>query len=174
LTDSSILIVGAMALSPDLLPIAASSLGIVERRWRLTRRAVVTLITGLTVATISATIATLLLRLTNRLEADHDLSGSVLGPALTELGPGSILVAAAAGAGGMLAYETAGSAAVGVAISITTIPAAAYVGVDVGLRGNQDGLGSLEVLVTNVVVIQTACVVTLSIQRRLAARRSVT
>jgi hypothetical protein len=74
----------------------------------------------------------------------------------------------------MLAYETAGSAAVGVAISITTIPAAAYVGVDLGLRGNQDGLGSLEVLVTNVVVIQTACVVTLSIQRRLAASRSVT
>ncbi len=174
LTDSAILIVGAMALSPDLLPIAASAVGIAERRWRLARRAIVTLLAGLAVAAISATIATLLLRLTNRIEADHDLSGNVLGSALTELGPGSVLVAAAAGVAGMLAYETAGSAAVGVAISITTIPAAAYVGVDLGLRGNQDGRGSLVVLVTNVVVIQAACVATLWVQGRMAARRAAT
>ena len=72
---------------------------------------------------------------------------------------------------GMLAYETAGSAAVGVAISITTIPAAAYVGVDLGLQGDQNGLGALAVLAVNVVTIQAASAATLGIQRRRRVRR---
>jgi uncharacterized hydrophobic protein (TIGR00271 family) len=171
-TDSSILIVGAMALSPDLLPISASAVGIVERRWRLARRAIFTLITGLTVAALSAAASTLLLRVTGRIDAHLDLTDNVLGPTFTELGPGSVLVAVAAGVAGMLAYETAGSAAVGVAISVTTIPAAAYVGVDLGLAGSEGGFGALKVLITNVVLIQAACVVTLWIQRRLAAQHS--
>ena len=33
LNASSILVVGAMALSPDLLPISATAVGLVERRW---------------------------------------------------------------------------------------------------------------------------------------------
>ena len=103
LTDSAILIVGAMALSPDLLPISASAVGIVERRWRLARRAIITLITGLIVAALSAAAATLLLRLTGRIDADLDLTDNVLGPAFTELGSGSALVAVAAGVAGMLA-----------------------------------------------------------------------
>ena len=60
------------------------------------------------------------------------------------------------------------------AISVTTIPAAAYVGADLGLAGEQGGFDALTVLVTNVVLIQSACVVTLWIQRRLAARRATT
>jgi uncharacterized hydrophobic protein (TIGR00271 family) len=172
LTDSSILIVGAMALSPDLLPISASAVGIVERRWRLARRAIVTLIAGLTVAALSGALATLLLRITGRIDAHLDLTDNVLGPTFTELGPGSLLVAVSAGVAGMLAYETAGSAAVGVAISVTTIPAAAYVGADLGLAGREEGLGALNVLVTNVVLIQVASVATLWIQRRLASRRN--
>ena len=66
------------------------------------------------------------------------LADTALGPSLTEVGPGTVLVALAAGMAGMLAYETAAGAAVGVAISVTTIPAAAYVGCSVGL-GSQRG-----------------------------------
>ncbi len=171
LTDSAILIVGAMALSPDLLPISAAAVGIVERRWRLARRAIVTLVLGFGAVVLAATLATFLLRVTGRIDADLDLSDNVLGPSLTELGPGSLLVAVAAGVAGMLAYEAAGSAAVGVAISVTTIPAAAYVGVDLGLSGNQNGLGALQVLIANVVIIQAAGVVTIGIQRSRSSRR---
>ena len=39
LQGSSILVVGAMALSPDLLPISAAAVGLVERRWALAARA---------------------------------------------------------------------------------------------------------------------------------------
>jgi hypothetical protein len=50
LTGSSILVVGAMALSPDLLPISAAAVGLLERRWRLMTRALATLVAGMTVA----------------------------------------------------------------------------------------------------------------------------
>jgi uncharacterized membrane protein len=114
-----------MALSPDLLPIAAAAVGLLGRRWLLTSRAVLTLFFGLAVVIAAATIATLLLRWLDRIDEDLALADSVLGPSLTEVGPGTVLVALAAGVAGMLAYETAGAVAVGVAISVTTIPAAA-------------------------------------------------
>ena len=97
-----------------------------------------------------------LLRLDGRIEADLALADTVLGPSLTSIGPGSVMVALAAGMAGILAYETAGSAAVGVAISVTTIPAAAYTGAALALAGYQEGLGALAVLATNIVGIVVA------------------
>ena len=132
LDGSSILVVGAMALSPDLLPISAAAVGLVERRWALAGRATLTLIVGLGVAALTAAGATLLLRLFGRIDEGLALADTVLGPSLTDIGPGTVLVALAAGMAGMLAYETAAGSAVGVAISVTTIPAAAYVGCALG------------------------------------------
>jgi len=43
-------------------------------------------------------------------------------------------IAIVAGVAGMLAFETRASSGVGIAISVTTIPAAAYLGVDAGLE----------------------------------------
>ena len=170
LDGSSILVVGAMALSPDLLPISAAAVGLVERRWLLAGRAAFTLCIGLGMAVLTAAATTAVLRLVGRIDDDLVLDDSVLGSSLTEVGPGAVLVALAAGMAGMLAYETAGSAAVGVAISVTTIPAAAYIGCAVGLGNAQGGRGALEVLATNVVCIVTGSTITLMVQRRL--RRS--
>ena len=138
LQGSAIFVVGAMALSPDLLPISAAAVGLVERRWTLAGRAALTLVVGLGIAALAAAGATVLLRISGRVDSGLELADSVLGPSLTEIGPGTVLVALAAGMAGMLAYETAGGAAVGVAISVTTIPAAAYLGCAVGL-GTEDG-----------------------------------
>jgi uncharacterized hydrophobic protein (TIGR00271 family) len=172
LTGSSILVVGAMALSPDLLPISAAAVGIVERRWRVTTRALLTLFVGLAVVMVTAMVVTVVLRWSGRIDENLDLAESVLGPSLTDVGPGSVIVALAAGMAGMLAYETAGAAAVGVAISVTTIPAAAYFGDAVGLGGHEDGFGALRVLGTNVVGIVTAAAITLYAQRRWRRRDS--
>jgi uncharacterized hydrophobic protein (TIGR00271 family) len=171
LTGSSILIVGAMALSPDLLPISATALGLVERRQRLWRRALLTLVVGLAAVMAAAAVATLLLRVTGRVPGDLDLAHTVLGETFTDVGPGTVLVALAAGMAGMLAYETAGSAAVGVAISVTTVPAAAYTGAAVALEGYQDAGGSLVVLLTNVVSILAAATATVWAQRRWRPRQ---
>jgi uncharacterized hydrophobic protein (TIGR00271 family) len=170
MTGSAILVVGAMALSPDLLPISAAAVGLVDRRWRLTTRAVLTLVFGLCVVIAAAMASTLLPRWSGRIERGLELAETVLGPSLTEIGPGTVLVALAAGMAGMLAYETAGAAAVGVAISVTTIPAAAYLGAAVGLGGHEKGVGALGVLAVNVVCIEMASALTLWCQRRRRAR----
>jgi uncharacterized hydrophobic protein (TIGR00271 family) len=175
LTTSSILVVGAMAISPDLLPISAASVGIVQRRWRLARRAIGTLAIGLAVTVVTAAASTWLLRALGRIDGHLSLSSTALGLSITEIGPGTVLVALAAGMAGMLAYETAGSAAVGVAISVTTIPAAAYLGATFGLVGHEGAGGAFEVLLTNVAGLLTAGSVTVWVQlRRRAAQPSAT
>jgi hypothetical protein len=70
----------------------------------------------------------------------------------------------------MLAVETRASSAVGVGISITTIPAAAYLGVAAGLGEAAKALGALAVLGANVATLVAAGTLTLVVQRRLAAR----
>jgi uncharacterized hydrophobic protein (TIGR00271 family) len=166
LTGSSILVVGAMALSPDLLPIAATAVGIVERRHRLAVTALLTLGIGLAVVAVAAALATAVLRIVDQISPNLALADTVLGPSLTTVGAGTILVALAAGMAGMLAYETAGRVAVGVAISVTTIPAAAYVGDAIALSGYQQAGGALLVLAVNIVGIIAAGTGTLFVQRR--------
>ena len=170
LTGSSVLIVGAMAISPDLLPISASAIGMVERRWRLAARAARALAIGLGIAALASCGATFLLLVFDQVPEDLVLAETALGTAVTHLGPGSLLVAAAAGVAGMLAFERASGAAVGVAISVTTIPAAAYIGAAIALGRDEPMWGAMVVLLTNVVVIVAAGTATLGLQRRHRAR----
>ena len=166
MTGSSILVVGAMAVSRDLLPITATAVGLVEREWRLASRSGRALSLGLATSAAAACVTVLILRLFGRVDENLVLADTVLGPSLTSLGPGSVLVALAAGVAAILAYERLSAAAVGVAISVTTIPAAAYVGDATALGRSAPVRGALLVLVTNVVGIITAASVTLWIQRR--------
>lgn len=69
----------------------------------------------------------------------------------------------------MLAFETRASSGVGVAISVTTIPAAAYLGVALGLG---EGSKALAALATNVAMMVAGACITLAGQRALARRRS--
>ena len=64
-----------------------------------------------------------------------------------------MLIALAAGIAAMLSFETRASAAVGVAISVTTMPASAYLGVALGAGGAGEALGALVVLAINVVLL---------------------
>jgi hypothetical protein len=86
---------------------------------------------------------------------------------LTTVNVSTIGVALAAGVAGMLALETRASAAVGVGISITTIPAAAYLGVAAGVGEADEALGALAVLGVNVAMLLIAGTLTLLLQRRL-------
>jgi uncharacterized membrane protein len=83
-----------------------------------------------------------------------------------------VIVAFAAGVAGMLAFETRAAAAVGVAISVTTIPAIAYFAVAVVADDDNDAWGALGVLATNVLVLLTAGTLTVAVQRALRARRA--
>ncbi len=131
LNDSPTLIVGAMAISPDLLPVTAACTGLVFRRRRLVVRGLAALIVGLGVAGLLAAGVAALLDGLGRLPEGFSLGE--FSAAQTHVNATTILVAFAAGVAGMLAVETRASAAVGVAISVTTIPAAAYLGVALGI-----------------------------------------
>lgn len=167
-TVNTILIVGAMAVSPDLLTLSAICVGLAGRRWRLVARAGVTLISGFLVAALFAGITGAILDHTGFL---HALGSGGLGT-LTTTDITTVIVALAAGVAGMLAFETRAAAAVGVAISITTIPAIAYLAVAIVADDSEDAWGALGVLVTNVLVLLAAGTVTVAIQRTIRARQA--
>jgi Domain of unknown function (DUF389) len=79
----------------------------------------------------------------------------------------TFFVALAAGVAGMLAVETRASMGVGVAISVTTIPAAAFLGVAAGVGQFSKSLGALGVLGTNIAMMLIGGSIALAVQRRL-------
>jgi uncharacterized hydrophobic protein (TIGR00271 family) len=168
---NEILIVGAMAISPDLLPITAIGVGLVDRRLRLAARAFVTLAVGMAFASAAAAASALAQDQFDRLPTSFNIDSTVLG-SLTTVNNETIVVALAAGVAGMLALETRASSGVGVAVSVTTIPAAAYLGVSVGLGETGHAMGALAVLATNVAMLVIAASATLVLQRVLARRAS--
>jgi uncharacterized hydrophobic protein (TIGR00271 family) len=169
--EDQILIVGAMAVSPDLLPITAACTGLVLRRGPLVRQGIGSLVIGLAVAAAFAAAVTGFLDLFDLLPSEF---------AIHEIGLASqqhveaetILVALAAGVAGMLAVETRASMGVGVAISVTTIPAAAFLGVAAGIGELSKSLGALSVLGANIAMMLLGGSIALVAQRWLASRES--
>jgi uncharacterized hydrophobic protein (TIGR00271 family) len=169
ITNSSILIVGAMAVSPDLLPICATCVAIVGRRWDLAARSFATLIIGLTAVVLTAAVLAALLKGFDFLPAGFEVENSSLS-VFAHTDYSTVLIALAAGVAAMLSFETRASAAVGVAISVTTMPASAYLGVAIGAGGFGNSLGALVVLLINVSLLIFSGTLTLVIQRWLPNR----
>jgi uncharacterized hydrophobic protein (TIGR00271 family) len=173
---NGILIVGAIAVSPDLLPITAIGVGVVGRSPRLIGEAFVTLVLGLAGTCLAATVVAFCQDRFDLLPSGFDPgdAASALG-GLATVSHETIAVALVAGIAGMLALETRASAAVGMAVSVTTIPAAAYLGVATGIGELGSALGALGVLGINVLMMVVGASATLAVQRalnrRAAARR---
>jgi uncharacterized hydrophobic protein (TIGR00271 family) len=164
------LVVGAMAISPDVLPITAAATALVLLRWRLATRAVVALILGLGTACAFGAVLSAGMNLFDVLPKAFAVGRGGFLAGLSTVNISTPIVAFAAGVAGMLALETRASSAVGVAISVTTIPASAYLGVAAGLGEVGKARGALLVLVVNVIMLLAGGSSTLLIQRSLAAR----
>jgi uncharacterized hydrophobic protein (TIGR00271 family) len=171
ITDNPILIVGAMAVSPDLLPICAACVGIVGGRLPLARRAIGTLLLGIVLTWLVAAALAWGLQAMDILSSDFQVREENL-RGLQDADYSTILVALAAGVAAMLSFETRAAAAVGVAISVTTIPASALFGVSLGLGEVSVVWGAAGVLAVNVALLLLSGSLTLAVQRRLAASRS--
>jgi uncharacterized hydrophobic protein (TIGR00271 family) len=169
ITSSSILIVGAMAVSPDLLPICATCVGLVGRRYGLAWRSFVTLTLGLSLVVVTAALLGAALKGLDLLPAGFTVEDSSLAT-LAKTDYSTVLIALAAGIAAMLSFESRASAAVGVAISVTTMPASAYLGVAIGAGGAGEALGALVVLLINVSLLIVSGSVTLLVQRWLTRR----
>jgi uncharacterized hydrophobic protein (TIGR00271 family) len=166
ITDSPVTVVGAMVLGPEFGPLAAVSVGLVLRRGDLVRRGGIALAAGFPLAMVVTALATV------AFDSVGYLSTSALDNLdqvdfIYEVGPFSFIVALLAGAAGMLALTSAKSASlVGVFISVTTVPAAAFASVALVEGRYEQALGSALQLIVNVVGIVVAAVLVLILLRR--------
>jgi uncharacterized hydrophobic protein (TIGR00271 family) len=170
--DSPILIVGAMVVGPEFGPIAGFCVAIVQPPRSLALRSFVALAVGLSVAIAAVLVASFAFKATgvaprHFTQADHGLSQVIASPDFF-----SFFVALCAGAAGILSLSTAKSGAlIGVLISVTTIPAAANIGVAAAYGDWPAFRGSLTQLGVNVVAILLSGTVTLALQRAVYERR---
>ncbi|MFF7867229.1 DUF389 domain-containing protein [Streptomyces qaidamensis] len=170
--DNSILIVGAMAVGPEFGPLAGISTAVVRRRPRLAARSLIALVVGFAAA-MAVTVAFSLfmdaagLFTEAQLEADRPNTGFIYAPDRL-----SFVVAVLAGIAGTLSLTSAKSGAlVGVAISVTTIPAAANAAVALSYGDMKQTWGSTEQLLLNLLGIILAGTLTLAAQRWLWSRQ---
>ncbi len=170
LTDSVILIIGAMVVGPEFGPLAGICVALVQRRLTLARRSLAALAVGFPVAIAATYLGTLLLRAggrgPERLE-EHPATLFISSPDLF-----SVIVAVLAGVAGVLSLSTAKSGAlIGVLISVTTIPAAANVGVGAAYRDWAEFRGAAFQLGVNLAAILVSGAITLATQRAFYVRR---
>lgn len=170
--DTPILIVGAMVLGPEFGPLASFCVAVVERRPRLALRSFVALVAGFPVAITAAYLASLIFKWTDLTpdhfsEADHSFAVIISSPTFF-----SFFVAFIAGVAGVLSLTTSKSGALaGVLISVTTIPAAANIGISAAYQDWSAWRGSQEQLAINLGAICLAGIITLLIQRTIYKRR---
>jgi uncharacterized hydrophobic protein (TIGR00271 family) len=170
-TDSTIAIVGAMVVGPEFGPLAGLALAIVDRRWKLARRAAAALCLGFPVAMLLAALATAASVWLGLFSPADVLGANRATEFIYHPGPYSFIVAVLAGAAGMLSLIGKKSAAlVGVFISVTTVPAAGYVAVALVLGEPGRAAGSaLQLLLNAAGIVLSAALVLLGY--RLARRR---
>jgi uncharacterized hydrophobic protein (TIGR00271 family) len=172
LTDQLILIIGAMVVGPEFGPIAGLCVATVQRRGDVARRSLVALAIGFPLG-ISATFLFVLgLDVLDLIPADFTQQGHPFTQFISSPDEFTVIVAYLAGMAGVLSLTSAKSGAlVGVLISVTTIPAAANIGVAAALGDGDEWLGALEQLSLNLVTIFLAGIGTLYVQRLLYVRR---
>jgi uncharacterized hydrophobic protein (TIGR00271 family) len=161
-----ILIVGAMVLGPEFGPLAAISVALVERQARLARRSLMALAVGFPIGTIGALVTSLFMRWIDEFPDDVDETHPFI-DFITDPTFLSFFVAFVAGSAGVLSLTAAKSGAlVGVLVSVTTIPAAANVGVAAAYgEWGIAGKAAMQ-LGINLAGIVAAGVITLFVQRR--------
>jgi len=166
ITDSPVTVVGAMVLGPEFGPLAAVAVGLVLRRRDLVRRGWVALAVGFPLAMVITGIAAVAFDAVGLLTTDTlDHLDEV--DFIYDVGPFSLIVALLAGVAGMLALTSAKSASlVGVFISVTTVPAAAFASVALVEGRFDEALSSAVQLLVNLAGIVVAAVLALLVVLR--------
>ena len=172
LIDSSPIVVGAMALCPDFGPIAAFAVGAVRRNRRRARGGLFALLVGFAAGIAAAFVAVNVLTLVGVAPESFNTDGNALAQTIAAPNIYSVVVAACAGAAGMLSVTLGKAGAlVGVAVSITTIPAAADIGLALSYGDWASVEGAAGQLALNIVSLLVAATLMLGFQRRRFHRR---
>jgi uncharacterized hydrophobic protein (TIGR00271 family) len=177
--DNAILIVGAMVVGPVFGPLAGLCVALVGRQPDRAWRSVVTLVVGFVVAILLTVVFSVVLNALGmfshaQFDAPRPATSFIWQPDRM-----SVVVAMLAGVAGMLSLTSAKSATlIGVAISVTTVPAAGNAALALTYGEYMQGWGSFVQLGVNLAGIAVAGTLTLLVQRliwhRIRSRAGVT
>jgi uncharacterized hydrophobic protein (TIGR00271 family) len=163
ITNSQVLIVAAMVVGPEYSAIIGVASGISQRDYRAAKDGLFVLLWGfLAVRGSGETPAPFL-------AGDRPVADFINAP--DEF---SVIVAVLAGIVGVVSLtEARANALIGVFISVTTIPAAASVGVSIAYTSWSDAEGAVLQLLLNVILLIAVGAAGLSTQRKIWHRRAV-
>lgn len=160
--DNAILIVGAMAVGPEFGPLAGICTGLVQREPKLAGRSLLALLVGFAAAIVATTVFSLVMDELGQFHAGMLANPRPNTSFIWQPDPFSFVVALLAGVAGMLSLTSAKAGAlVGVAISVTTVPAAANAAVALSYGEFGQMWGSAEQLLLNLLGIILAGTLTL-------------
>jgi uncharacterized hydrophobic protein (TIGR00271 family) len=172
LLDSPILIIGAMVVGPEFGPIAGFCVAAVQRRGDLVKRSLLPLAIGFPLGITAAYLFTLAIRGVGLTPDGFSPEVHPNTDFISHPDEFTVLVAIFAGTAGVLSLtSTKSGALVGVLISVTTIPAAANIGLALAFEDIDEWLGALAQLAVNLTAIALAGITTLFIQRKIYQRR---
>jgi uncharacterized hydrophobic protein (TIGR00271 family) len=171
LTNSQILIVGAMVVGPEYGAILSLAFGAIGRDFARVRRDAAVLVIGFTLAVIGALLLSLMIRGAGLTPRAYTLGVRPVSNLINTPNWFSFIVAALAGVVGVVSLtEARSSTLIGVFISVTTIPAASDVGTSVAYGSWHEAWGSALQLLLNVTVLTAVAIVGIPVQRHLWQR----
>ena len=171
LTNSQILVVGAMVVGPEYGAILSMAFGVTRRDRSSVVRSAAALAVGFALAVAGALLLALAVRATGLAPSPYLLGIRPVSNLIDTPNWFSFIVAALAGIVGVVSLtEARSSTLIGVFISVTTIPAASDIGVSLAFGSGREAWGSTLQLLLNVTVLGLVAVLGLPIQRKLWRR----
>jgi uncharacterized hydrophobic protein (TIGR00271 family) len=175
-TNSQILIVAAMVVGPEYGAIVSIALGVYEGSRPRIRKGLTALFVGFLLAIVATFLFSLLIRGFGLQSRAFSAGVRPVSDLINTPNFFSIVVAGLAGIVGIVSLaEARTSALLGVFISVTTIPAAADIGVSLAFTSWSEARGSLIQLLLNIAVLIVVGTISLRCQRaiwRWVGRRS--
>jgi uncharacterized hydrophobic protein (TIGR00271 family) len=166
LTNSQILIVGAMVVGPEYGAIVAFGYGLTRRDGSAVARSAVALVLGFGFAVVCSLVLGVVVRAADIEPRAFRLGLRPVSNLINSPNWFSVIVAVLAGIVGVISLaEARTSTLIGVFISVTTIPAAADIGVSIAFGAGGEALGSLEQLLLNVALLAAVAAVGIPAQR---------
>lgn len=177
LTDSVVLIVGAMVVGPEFGPLSNLAYGLHRRRPDRILEGLRALLLGFSLAIAVAMVFTWAVDLVGGVPAAAESGQATATAFISRPDAFSFVVAVLAGVAGTVALlEAKSTSLVGVFISVTTVPAAADVAVSLALGNRSAASGAFVQLLVNLTCIALTAAVTMTIVRstwhRLRRRRA--
>jgi uncharacterized hydrophobic protein (TIGR00271 family) len=174
LTNSQILIVGAMVVGPEYNAIIAAALGITKRDRGAVRDGLLALVSGFFAAIVVTLAFGVAVRAAGKAPKLYLVGIRPVSDLINTPNVFSVVVAVLAGIVGVVSLtESRANALIGVFISVTTVPAAADIGVSLAFGSWHEAGGSALQLLLNVVLLIAVGAAGLNAQRAIWRRRGV-